>query len=86
MNKKHTQWFWFIGGFMAGFTLIAIGHAALPKKASPLSELQAPKLGTPEMDQEFYKLNSIESKYSESAEQQKKLKAATLRNARRSRN
>jgi hypothetical protein len=38
------------------------------------------------MDQEFYKLNSIESKYSESAEQQKKLKAATLRNARRSRN
>jgi hypothetical protein len=86
MNKKHTQWFWFIGGFALGFTLIAIGHAALPKKTSALSELRTSKVAAPEMDQEFVKLTSLESRYAESADQQKRLKTATNRNTRRARN
>ncbi len=94
MNKKYTQWFWFIGGFTLGFTLIAIGHASTPKasvstparKSSALSELRAPKTGTPEMEQDFARLTSLESRYAESSEQQKKLKTATARNARRVRN
>lgn len=93
MNKKYTQWFWFIGGFTLGFTLIAIGHAAIPKKAviapraaTNLTELRAPKVLTPEMDQDFAKLTSLESKYAESLDQQKRLKSATARNVRKSRN
>lgn len=86
MNKKYTQWFWFIGGFALGFTLIAIGHAALPKKTSSLSELRTAKVAAPEMDQEFVRLTSLESRYAESADQQKRLKTATARNARRARN
>ncbi len=96
MKKNKTQWFWFIGGFALGFSLIAIGHASVPKKAtqatsptrtaSNLSELKAQKLASPSMDQDYAKLTSLESRYAESADQQKKLKTATLRNARRARN
>ena len=86
MNKNYAKWFWFIGGFTLGFTLIAIGHAAIPKKVVPLSELKAPKVGIPEMEQDYAKLTSLESRYAESADQQKKLKVATARNARRLKN
>lgn len=91
--KKFTQWFWFMGGFAVGFTLIAIGHAALPKKAvtqagnrpqASLSELRTAKVGAPEMDQDYQRLTSLEARYAESADQQKRLKTATTRNARRS--
>lgn len=86
MNKKYTQWFWFIGGFSLGFSLIAIGHAALPKKAVPLSELRTAKVGMPELEQDFSKLASLESRYAESLDQQKRLKSATNKTARRARN
>ena len=86
MNKKYAKWFWFIGGFSLGFTLIAIGHAAIPKKAVPLSELHTPKVGIPEMEQDYDKLSSLESRYAESLDQQKRLKVATARNARRATN
>ncbi len=86
MKNKYTQWFWFIGGFALGFTLISIGHAALPKKVVTLTELKASKIGTPELEKDFSKLTSLESRYAESADQQKKIKTATLRNARRARN
>jgi len=100
MNKKYAQWFWFIGGFALGFTLISIGHAALPKKAvatpvakaapargqQTVSELRASKAGTPELEDDFNKLSKVESKYAESSDQQKKLKMATSKSARKSQN
>jgi hypothetical protein len=86
MNKKYTQWFWFIGGFALGFTLISIGHAALPKKVVSLTELKTSKVGTPELEQDFSRLASLESRYAESSDQQKRLKTATAKNARRARN
>lgn len=86
MNKNFNQWFWFIGGFTLGFTLIAIGHASLPKKTNALSEIKSSKVNTPELDHEFSRLISLESRFVESPVQQKKLKTATLRNARKLRN
>lgn len=90
MKKNFNQWFWFTGGFAVGFTLIAMGHAALPKNtrtASQLSELRTTKVGTPEMEQDYNKLTNLESRYAESLDQQKKLKAAVVRsNVRRVRN
>lgn len=83
MNKDFTKWFWFIGGFALGFSLIAIGHASIPKKAVRVTELKASKAGSPEMDQDFSSLVNLESKYAESSNQQKKLKASVLRQARR---
>ena len=85
--KKFTKWFWFMGGFAMGFTLIAIGHAALPKRSTTqLTEMRATKVGSPEMEQDYQRLTALESRYAESADQQKRLKTATLRNARRARN
>jgi len=93
MKKTYAQWFWFIGGFAVGFTLISIGHAALPKKVvapvvttptspaakgqSNLSELQVSKTGTPDFENDFNKLQNVESRFAENADQQKKLKTAT---------
>jgi len=96
MKKKYAQWFWFIGGFAVGFTLISIGHAALPKKAvvatqpntkgQTLTELRAAKAGTPELESDFAKLATQESRFAENAEQQKKLKAAVANGKYRSKN
>ena len=86
MNKKYTQWFWFTGGFALGFTLIALGHASTVRKSAPLSELSTAKVGSPELEQDYAKLTSLESRYAESADQQKKLKVATSRIARRAQN
>ncbi len=86
MRKNWTQWFWFIGGFFLGFSLIAIGHASIPKKGVPLTELKASKAVANDMEEDYESLTSIESKYAESAIQQKKLRASTLRNARKLRN
>ena len=86
MRKIFDQWFWFIGGFALGFSLIAIGHASIPKKAASVTELKASKAVVIDMDQEYSNLTHLESKFAESSIQQKKLKAATSRNARRARN
>ena len=85
MIKKYTQWFWFIGGFAVGLTLISLGHAAINKGQS-LSEMRTTKVATPELESDFSKLESLESRFAENAEQQKKLKAAVSSGKYRARN
>lgn len=83
MNKNFTKWFWFTGGFLLGFSLIAIGHASIPKKSVRVTELKVSKAGVPEMDQDFSSLVNQESQYVESSKQQKKLKAVIQRKTRK---
>ena len=82
-SENFTKYFWFTGGFAIGIMLISLGHAALPKKGSaPLSEMKAKPVANPEMDQDFARLNSMESHYAESIDQQNRLKTATSKVAR----
>ncbi len=85
MKKNFIQWFWFIGGFAVGFSLISLSHASLQSKAVAVSESRT-SIGTQQLDQEYSRLSAAESRYVESTDQQKKLKAVTLRNARRLKN
>jgi len=86
MKRILDQWFWFISGFALGFTVIAFSHASISQKSAPVSELKASKAVAIDLDQEYTNLTSLEAKFAESAVQQKKLKAATQRNARKARN
>ena len=90
--KKISQGFWFIGGFAVGMTLISIGNASLPSKVTQDAKLtSAPKTRSlvteinpkkavlsPDLEQDYSKLNQAEAKFAESWEQQQKLKEATL--------
>ena len=83
--KKESlhKYFWFIGGFAIGYTLISLGHAALPKRTTPaVSEIKGAKVNSPEFDQDFAALNQMEGKYAESWDQQQRLRSATNRSAR----
>lgn len=89
MLKKQPQLLWFMGSFALSFALMSMGHASLSKKAvSPnqVTELKTAKAVTPELESDFSKLSSLESRYAESAQQQQKLRAATVRGAKRNRN
>jgi hypothetical protein len=93
-NKDYKYYSWFAGGFIMGISLISLGHAALPTRATPktnaqktqaaplVTEIQNGKVLSPELDQDFNKLNSLEAKYAESLDQQSRLKNATSRVAR----
>jgi hypothetical protein len=79
-KSKWGHYGWFLGGFLIGLTLISLGHAALPKKASPGSgEMRSLKQANPELDEEVSRLASLESRYAESKTQQQRLKSATMR-------
>ena len=90
MKKNKTQLFSMIASFTLGLGLISGAHAALPNAnrpaVQPLSELKVEKASSPELEQDFSKLSSLESRYAESAAQQQRLKAATSRGKNRSRN
>ena len=75
--------FWFLGGFAIGFTLISLGHASVSKQSAPVSEIRGGKVAVPQVDQDLAHLNSLESRYSESDEQQQRIKrsARLARNA-----
>jgi hypothetical protein len=92
-KESFNKYFWFIGGFALGYTLISLGHAALPKRVTPaaptraqqgslVSEIKGAKVNSPEFDQDFAALNQAEGKYAESWDQQQRLRAATSRSAR----
>jgi hypothetical protein len=87
-NEHWTRYAWFFGGFLIGLTLISLGHASRPTvkrsvPVGPLNEIRSGKLTAPEMDAEFTKLRSLESRYAESDAQQKRLQASTARTARK---
>jgi len=75
----------FAGGVLLGLTLISVSRAAIPKRATPgVSEIQANKAATPNFEQDYQHLTSVESKYAESWDQQQRLRKATQRVATRS--
>jgi hypothetical protein len=80
------KYFWFLGGFVVGYTLISLGHAAIPRRPIPaapaVSEIKGAKVNSPELDKDFAALNQMEAKYAENWEQQQRLRAATNRSAR----
>jgi hypothetical protein len=91
MKKNFNKVFWFSGGFAVGMTLISLGHAAIPKRVLPqtnsqtnqntlpnmVSEMKAPKVTAPDLEQDYAKLSNLEARYAESWEQQQRLRAAT---------
>ena len=82
-KEKFLKYFWFMGGFALGYTLISLGHAAIPKRATPaVSEIKGAKVNSPEFDKDFAALNQMEGKYAESWDQQQRLRSATNRSAR----
>ncbi len=83
MKEKIIQWFWFIGGFATGFSLILASQAALPTSSQRASEIVDAKLSLPELTAEFSTLKQSESRFVESSAQQKKLSASVKRNAAR---
>jgi len=77
--------FWFSGGFAVGLTLISLGHAALPQRATQpnvVTELKAPKVTAPDLEQDYSKLTHLEGRFAESWDQQQRLRAATSNVAR----
>jgi hypothetical protein len=82
MKKSFNQVFWFTGGFALGLTLISLGHAALPNRVTPqpatgVSEMKAPKVTAPDLEQDYSKLTNLEGRYAESWDQQERLRSAT---------
>ena len=74
------KYFWFIGGFAVGYTIISLGHAALPQRsAQPVTEIKGAKVNSPEFDQDFAALNQMEGKYAENWNQQQRLRSAVAR-------
>ena len=83
-----------MGGLIMGLTLMSFGHAALPKRATPVttsarqqntslvSEMKGGKVNAPELDRDFSNLSNVEAKYAESWDQQQRLRNATARVAR----
>lgn len=80
----------FIGGFLLGLLCISLVQAALPKRVTPqapeksktpeiVSELRAPKVTAPDLEQDFNRLQQAEGKYAESWDQQQRIRAATNR-------
>jgi hypothetical protein len=81
-SDRIHKYFWFLGGFAIGYTLISLGHAAIPKRVTPgVSEIQGAKVNSPEFDKDFAALNQAESKYAENWQQQQRLRQATARKA-----
>ena len=89
--KTRNKVFWFMGGFGIGLTLISLGHAALPKRATPetaeqpaqsssvLSEINSQKVAAPDLERDYAGLSQNEAKFAESWDQQQRLKSATAR-------
>ena len=90
-KHKWGHYAWFFGGFLVGLTLISLGHAALPSRATPntnthkaltsnaLTEMNGGKAQAPDLDPGFTSLNSLESQYAESYDQQQRLKQVSSR-------
>ena len=89
-SENLSKYFWFSSGFAIGLTLISLGHAALPKRATPqtpapqksgtlVSEMRGGKVNSPELDQDFDRLATVEGKYAENWDQQQRLRSATAR-------
>lgn len=77
--------FWFTGGFALGLTLISVGHASLPKanpgsnpNSNVVSEMKAPKVTAPDLEEDYSKLSNLEQRYAESWDQQQRLRSATV--------
>jgi hypothetical protein len=82
MNRFKTDFYkyiWFIGGFAVGYTIISLGHAAIPERAQSVSEIRGSKVNSPELDEGFAALNHMESKYAENWNQQQRLRSAVAR-------
>ena len=72
--------FWFIAGLAMGITLISLGHAAIPSRATPqVTEIKSKPVLAPDLEQDYARLSQAESKYAESWNQQQKIKSATQR-------
>jgi hypothetical protein len=87
-NERFHKLFWFIGGFALGYTLISLGHAAIPNTTRPAtrntlaSEITGSKVTSPTFDDDFASLNQVEGKYAENWDQQQRLRQATGRTTR----
>jgi hypothetical protein len=73
------KYIWFIGGFAVGYTLISLGHAAIPDRAQTVTEIRGSKVNSPELAESFAALNQMESKYAENWNQQQRLRSAVAR-------
>ena len=89
-SENLSKYFWFTSGFAIGLTLISLGHAALPKRVTPqaaspqkngslVSEMRGGKVNSPELDQDFDHVATVEGKYAENWDQQQRLRSATAR-------
>lgn len=88
-QKNWVKYVWFSGGFVLGLTLISLGNASIPKRVATtapatVSEIKGGKVGSPNLDQDFSQLNSLEARYAESYDQQQRLRGATSKVARTS--
>lgn len=90
-SEKLNKALWFGGGFAIGFTLISLGHAAIPARATPqthralpagsmVSEIKSSKVNSPEFDQDFSSLNHLEGNFAENWDQQQRIRS-TVSNA-----
>ena len=78
LNKNNgMKYFWFAGGFAVGLTMISLGHATVSKPGASVSEIRGGKVASPQFDQEFSNLNSLEKQYAESYDQQQKIRSTT---------
>ncbi len=85
--KENVKILWFVGGFALGLTMISLGHAAANRpsannKGTLVSEIRGGKVGTPQFDQDLANLNSLEARYSESNDQQQRIRETTRKVAR----
>ncbi|NDG83848.1 MAG: hypothetical protein EBX52_02280 [Proteobacteria bacterium] len=79
-TTSHSRWFWFFGGLGAGITAISFSQASVPKKgdAGLLREMKTSKISAPDLEGDFSSLSLNEKSFSESAEQQRKLKQTVI--------
>ncbi len=87
-SENLVKYIWFTGGLFLGLTFISLGQASVPTRATPpvakasgslMSEMRGGKVNSPELDQDFEKVNTLEGKYAESWDQQQRLRSATSR-------